>query len=348
MEATTEVSAPTQPTVIAAALAWPVGGSNNRGGLLWESSYAGAASTGAVEAEPTHTGCYLAGTQILTPSGEGLVQALRIGDSVVTQTGMRRQVKWIGRRSYAAATMAAHRHLRPVILRAGCLGVSPQGGLLPSRDLYVAPMHAIMIEDAGAGSVLVPAVSLINGVSIQRAPAGEAVSYVHLELNSHDIVLAEGVPAETFIDCGNRAMFQNAAEFAALYPRNLASDWRSCMQRLEEGHALDRIRARIAARAGVVFAPPMVSEVRFELERRRAVLEGWAVDMAAPDVAVELDILLDGQRYARLPANRYRPDLDHAGLAGGRCGFTCPLPARGGHIAIRHVLPAGTASAVAA
>ena len=60
------------------------------------------------------------------------------------------------------------------------------------------------------------------------------------------------------------------------------------------------------------------------------------------------NILLDGQRYARLPANRYRPDLDHAGLAGGRCGFTCPLPARGGHIAIRHVPSTGPASAVAA
>lgn len=305
------------------------------GQLLWESSYA-AGGAGPAPAEPTHTGCFLSGTRILTPSGEGLVQALRIGDAVVTRAALRRQIKWIGRRSYSAETMAANPHLRPVLLRAGSLGAARNGAAVPHRDLLLAPMHAVAIDDEEAGTVLVPAAALVNGVSILRAAPGGVVAYIHLELNSHDVILAEGAAAETFADCGNRAMFQNAAEFAALYPRHAPAQWGFCMPRLEEGHALDRIRRRLAALAGVTFAPPAESRIRFALERRRGILEGWAIDEAAPDVAVELDVLLNGERFARLPANRYRPDLDHAGLANGSCGFTCPLPARSGHIAIRH------------
>lgn len=332
----------------ASALAWDslaLPADRDEGLLLWESSYAGTTSAGPVLAEPTHTGCFLAGTRILTPSGEGLVQTLRVGDAVVTRAALRRQIKWIGRRSYSAATMTANPHLRPVLLRAGSLGADRNGAALPHRDLLLAPMHAVVIEDEEAGAVLVPAAALVNGVSILRATAGQAVAYVHLELNSHDVILAEGAAAETFADCGNRAMFQNAAEFAALYPRRGAAEWGFCMPRLEEGHALERIRRRLAALAGVQFTPPHPPRVRFELERRRGVLEGWAVDDAAPDIAVELDVLLNGQRFARMPANRYRPDLDHAGLASGRCGFTCPLPARGGHIAIRQVHATASAAA---
>jgi hypothetical protein len=312
------------------------------GQLLWESSYAAGTTGGTVLAEPTHTGCFLAGTRILTQSGAGLVHALRVGDAVVTGAGLRRQIKWIGRRTYSAETMAANPHLRPVLLRAGSLGADRTGAAVPHRDLFLAPMHAVVIEDGEAGAVLVPAAALVNGASILRPAPGAAVHYVHLELNSHDLVIAEGAAAETFIDCGNRPMFQNAAEFAALYPRHAAASWGFCMPRLEEGQALERIRRRLAALAGVNFVPPRESRLRFTLERRRGVLEGWALDEAAPDIAVELDILLNGERFARLPANRYRPDLDHAGLANGRCGFTCPLPARGGHIAIRHV-PAAVA-----
>jgi hypothetical protein len=77
--------------------------------------------------------------------------------------------------------------------------------------------------------------------------------------------------------------------------------------------------------------------VRFTLERRIGCLEGWALNTSAPDVPVELEILLNGQISTRLPANRYRPDLDHAGLAGGRCGFSFPLPAGAGRVAIRQV-----------
>ncbi len=309
-----------------------------RSGLLWESSYAAAPGDAGVAREPVHAGGFVAGTRVLTGSGEGRVEALRVGDTVVTRAGMRRQVKWVGRRSYGAATMAANPHLRPVLFRPGSLGVDKAGVAVPRTELRLAPMHMVAVDDAAHGGVLVPAAALVNGVTILREalqPAGAgtaaALFYVHVELNSHDMVLAEGVAAETFVDAGNRVMFHNAAEFAALYPRQAPADGRPCLHRLLDGFALERLRTEFGARASAAVGGP----VRFALERWRGALEGWAVDPAAPGVPVEIEVLIDGQVLARLPANRYRPDLDQAGLAGGRCGFVCPLPAKGGHIAIR-------------
>jgi hypothetical protein len=301
-------------------------------GLLWESSYAPEPVRRTAAIAPCHAGGLLAGTRLRTAAGEVLVQALRVGDAVLTYTGLRRQVKWIGQRAYNLATLAGNPHLRPVLFHAGSLGPG-----LPRVDLRLAPMHMLLVDDDAGAAALVPAAALVNGVSILREPVSRPVAYLHVELNSHDILLAEGAAVETFADAGNRAMFHNAGEFAALYPRHVGGDMRAAVRRLEEGYALEHIRRRFAALAGADFSPPAISRVRFDLERRRGVLEGWAIDEAAPDVPVELDILLDGQRYARLAVNRYRPDLDHAGLAGGRCGFTCALPTRGGHIAIRRL-----------
>jgi hypothetical protein len=56
-------------------------------------------------------------------------------------------------------------------------------------------------------------------------------------------------------------------------------------------------------------------------------LEGWVIDQANPSAPVELEVLVDGEIAATVLANRYRVDLDRAGLAGGRCGFSVAMPA---------------------
>ena len=305
-------------------------GADETGPLLFETAFDHTARRGDAR-EAVHAGCFTAGTLIATPSGEVPVHLLRLGDAVLTRASLRRTIKWIGRRRYSPATMTTNPHLRPVRLRAGCLDDG-----LPRRDLLLAPMQALFLEDGERGGVLVPAAALVNGVSITREPAS-AVSYVHIELNSHDVILAEGAASETYVDCGNRAMFQNAAEFAALYPRNLSPSWSFCAPLLTQGYGLERIRARLNALVGLDARAVRGGEVRFTLERRIGCLEGWALNTSAPDVPVELEILLNGQISTRLPANRYRPDLDHAGLAGGRCGFSFPLPAGAGRVAIRQV-----------
>ena len=55
-------------------------------------------------------------------------------------------------------------------------------------------------------------------------------------------------------------------------------------------------------------------------------LEGWVMDHADPTAPVELEVLVGGEVAVTVLANRYRTDLDRAGLAGGRCGFTVELP----------------------
>lgn len=97
----------------------------------------------------------------------------------------------------------------PIRIRAGALGDS-----LPERDLLVSSDHALLIDN-----ILVHAGALINGLSIVReADVPETFTYYHVELADHSLVLAEGVPAETFIDNVNRMAFDNWAEHEALHP----------------------------------------------------------------------------------------------------------------------------------
>ncbi len=155
----------------------------------------------------TYIACFAAGTRIATPAGEVAVDDLRIGDLVTTVSGVAKPVKWIGRRGYSAAEVATSPNLRPVVVCKGALGSG-----LPGRDLVVSPMHALLIDD-----VLVPAAALVNDGSILRREAVDAVEYFHVELHRHDVIFAEGAPAETFMDDNSRAMFENASEYYDLY-----------------------------------------------------------------------------------------------------------------------------------
>ena len=66
----------------------------------------------------------------------------------------------------------------------------------PRRDLLLSPDHAVYIDD-----VLIPIRYLVNGVSIVQQTV-DAVTYWHVELPEHDVLLAEGLPAESFLDTG--------------------------------------------------------------------------------------------------------------------------------------------------
>jgi fibronectin-binding autotransporter adhesin len=60
--------------------------------------------------------------------------------------------------------------------------------------------------------MLVPAGLLVNGTSIVQESGCKRVDYYHLELDTHDIILAERAPSESFVDDDNRGMFHNAHE----------------------------------------------------------------------------------------------------------------------------------------
>ena len=152
--------------------------------------------------------CFMPGTMILTPSGEVAVETLKIGDLVLTHDGRSEPVRWMGRHT-VSTVFADKLKTLPVRIKAGALDEN-----VPSRDLLVSPGHAILVDGA-----LVQAAALINGSSIvQEADVPQVFTYHHVELADHSLIVAENTPAETFVDNVERARFDNAAEYAELYP----------------------------------------------------------------------------------------------------------------------------------
>jgi hypothetical protein len=187
--------------------------------------------------------CYCAGTRISTKAGEVAIEALRIGDQVVTIGGALQPIRWIGRRAYGGRFVAANPGVRPVRFRS-------LGDGLPHRDLLVSPEHAMLLD-----GLLVPARCLINGTTIVQAHGSGDVHYIHIELAEHAVVLAEGAASETFLDDRSRGMFHNAADYAARYP-DAPRARGFCARRVEAGAELDAIRKRLE--------PSGVQEVRLD------------------------------------------------------------------------------------
>ena len=210
-------------------------------GLFFTLSEDQSGNDGTLITETT-VACYARGTRIATPSGEVTIECLAIGDLVQTQSGASRPIKWIGRRSYAPRFAARNPAVQPVLIRAGALAPN-----VPRRDLTVSPLHAMYLDGA-----LIPACDLVNGLSILRVPPGEPIHYIHLEFETHDVVLAEGAPSESFIDDGSRQLFHNAAEFQALYPKARPNPAAYYAPRLSNGPLVETVRRRILKRAGGV------------------------------------------------------------------------------------------------
>ncbi|HEX7389592.1 MAG TPA: Hint domain-containing protein, partial [Acidiphilium sp.] len=185
-----------------------------------------------------NTPCYCRGTLILTDHGEVPVEDLTIGDRLITASGNARSLKWIGTRSYSGRFASHNRDVLPITFKAGALD-----GALPKRDLHVSPLHAMFIDD-----VLIPAFLLVNGTSITQAERVDMVEYFHLELETHDVIIAEGALSESFVDDDSRGMFHNAKTYDTLYPDSPIIPPRYCAPRVEDGELLEAIRNRLLRR----------------------------------------------------------------------------------------------------
>jgi hypothetical protein len=84
---------------------------------------------------------------------------------------------------------------------------------MPHRDLLVSPDHAIFVD-----GMLICARQLVNGTTIRQERDCTAVDYYHVELDQHAILLAEGLPAESYLDTGNRGFFSNSGVPLVLHP----------------------------------------------------------------------------------------------------------------------------------
>ena len=192
--------------------------------------------------------CFVAGTSIGTPSGETPVELLAEGDLVATADGTVRPVVWVGRRRFDLAAHPQPELAAPIRI---CAGAFADG--LPRRDLLVSPDHALLV-----GGVLVPAKLLVNGITIHQDFRPRHIDYIHVELDRHDILLAEGLPAESYLDTGNRAMFANAGSAMILHPdwsvatRLQSWDVDACRPLVGEGPALRAARRLLDARLAEV------------------------------------------------------------------------------------------------
>ena len=184
--------------------------------------------------------CYAAGTCIATPAGGMPIESLSPGDLVRTLSGVARPVIWVGRRAVDCARHPRPDMVCPVRIRANALADG-----VPARDLLVSPEHSLLIN-----GLLIPARALVNGANVVREQV-EHITWWHVELASHDVILAEGMPAETYVDTGNRAAFENAGTCVQLHPDfgRAMHAAQACAPFADTGPAVDRARARLHARA---------------------------------------------------------------------------------------------------
>ncbi|MCB8882211.1 Hint domain-containing protein [Acidisoma cellulosilytica] len=208
-------------------------------------------TTGAVDTTATAP-CFVKGTHILTIRGPVTVETLRVGDHVLTIEGSARPVQWLGRRSIDCRRHPTPSKVNPVRIKAGAFGSS-----LPERDLYLSPDHAVFVED-----VLIPVKHLINDRTISQVQA-DVVRYYHVELPRHGIVLAEGLPTESYLDTGDRTSFVGG-DVTALHPAwgSEAMDVSLLMDAIGyaplrvAGDEVNRAKALLAAQAAFLDTEP--------------------------------------------------------------------------------------------
>jgi hypothetical protein len=187
--------------------------------------------------------CFALGTRIAVPGGEVAVEALAPGMRVLLARGGVGEVVWVGHRRVACASHPRPQEVWPVRVVAGAFARG-----VPGRDLLLSPDHAVFL-----GGVLIPVRHLVNGRTV-RQEAADAVTYFHVELAAHDILLAEGLACESYLDTGNRASFANGGAAVALHPDFARRQWQAqgCAALVEDGPAVASARTRLLARAGAM------------------------------------------------------------------------------------------------
>ncbi len=259
--------------------------------------------------------CFCPGTMMLTPGGEVAVERLCIGDEVMTPNGPV-PVKWIGRSTYEGRFLGQNPLMLPVTFLPGALGEG-----LPCRAMTVSPGHGVFLH-----GVLVPAWRLVNQVNVLQGPCEGRVEYLHLDLARHDLLNADGCLSESWGNGVPRNWFQNAAEYAGLYP-GADEAYAPCAPRVEDGPMLEALRAYVNGWAGLPRAVEPLGELQGKVEIAGPdFCTGWAYCGQVPEQPVILLVMAGGEILARVVANTHRADLRAAGIGKGCYGFAVKLP----------------------
>jgi len=184
--------------------------------------------------------CFREGTLIATPDAQVAVEALRPGQLVRTPAGEAKPVRWIGHRRVDCDRHPRPEEVWPVRVQAHAFAPGR-----PHRDLWLSPDHAVFVN-----GVLIPIRYLLNGASVRQQRC-DHVTYYHVELPTHEVLLAEGLPAESYLDTGNRAAFANGGAAAMATPDFARRVWASaaCAPLVTDGPRLIRVRQTLLRRA---------------------------------------------------------------------------------------------------
>jgi hypothetical protein len=185
----------------------------------------------------TPVACFARGSRIATPSGAVAVEQLSVGDLVRTMLGeAEAPIIWIGLREIDCARHPKPRKVWPVRVAAGAFGPGR-----PHTELFLSPDHAVYV-----GEVLIPIRYLINGSTIAQLRV-DRVTYHHFELPRHDVVLAQGLPAESFLDLKDGSNYANRPGPVRLYPDYTVRMWEAfgCARLIVTGPELAVARALV-------------------------------------------------------------------------------------------------------
>lgn len=157
--------------------------------------------------------CFTPGTRLRTPDGARPIEAIRPGDRLLTRDNGPQEVLWTASRKMTGARLYAMPHLRPVRIRAGALGLGR-----PDGDLVVSPRHRMVVGGPAAQAlfgeteVLVAAEDLVDGGGVTVDLGARETTYIHVLLERHEVVWANGLPTESF--------HPGAADLTTLDPRD--------------------------------------------------------------------------------------------------------------------------------
>jgi hypothetical protein len=149
-------------------------------------------------------------------------------------------VLWLGHR-----TVDCSRHPRPWDVMPVRVAAHAFGANQPSADLLLSPDHSVFID-----GVLIPIRYLLNGATIVQETV-EQVTYWHVELDHHDVLLAEGLTCESYLDTGNRGAFANGGGGIMMHPDFALRVWEreSCARLVLNGAELIAAKSYLLDRA---------------------------------------------------------------------------------------------------
>jgi Ca2+-binding RTX toxin-like protein len=232
------------------------------------------------------TECFVAGTRIATPHGEVPVERLAVGDLVLTASGTTQPIVWIGE-GRVRVTRGRRSAATPVIVRKGALAPG-----VPHRDLRITKGHCLYIDD-----VLIPVEFLVNHRSIMWDDRAQEVALYHVELQAHDVLIANGAPAESYRDDGNRWLFQNANSVWGMPPKPPRAPL------LTTGRTVDAAWRRLLDRAGPRPGLPLTDDADLHLE-----VDGKRVEAASRKGEVVTFRLMRRPESVRIVSRAAAPD----------------------------------------